>query len=96
MVKYGKMQDGVMKILGVMLVVSLLLAIGAFAQLPTAHADPCAYFDCNEYWGWCECPGGYWGCGATIHECCYNPFPEACSHCPSPCCWSWCYCPECY
>ena len=97
-----KRQKWLTGILAVMLVTSLMLAVGGFAWVSSAHAgggvtpdDPCAYFDCHTYWGYCECPGGGWGCATWCTHCCYNPYPAACYRCPSPCCWCYCYCNAC-
>jgi len=100
-----KRQKWLTGILTVMLVASFLLAVGSFVAVSSAQAsppgprDPCAYFDCDTWQGTCACASGYLYCSTTIHHCCYNPYPEACSRCPSPCCWWWCQCydwPDCH
>ena len=101
MAKYGKMQKVIVSILGVMLVASLLLAVGSLlAPVRKAIAGPpepegyCDYFwscwkkhdDCSTIGGACYPGGCDWrGAKFVYHK--YYRYAGACEACPSPCCW---------
>lgn len=93
MIKYEKMVRGM---LAVMLVVSFLLAVVTLAPIAASASggggdpqpeDTCSNYDCYNTGKYCEYNGqiGY------IEHCCYQPWPDICDYCPSPCCWDQCH-----
>lgn len=91
-----KRQKWLTGILVVMLVASLLLAVGTFAPVVASASgggkdgiepeEICSYFMCITDYTPCEWQGhqGYW------EYCCYFPYPQMCQYC-DPCCWWQCH-----
>ena len=89
-----KRQKWLTGVLVVMLMTSLLLAVGTFAPIVAAGGgggiepeEICSNFDCWPEGGGCQ----YWGQYGYWETCCYTPFPQMCQYCPSPCCWTQCH-----
>ena len=91
-----KRQKWLTGVLAVMLVASLLLAVGTFVPIVVSASgdggggpepeEICSSYECLPWGGYCDYQGhfGYW------EFCYYVPYPEMCQYC-DPCTWYQCH-----